>query len=51
MIDGYERLSQLADSDDHIIPGHDPLVLDYYPPPSNDLEGIVICLDVAPNKG
>jgi glyoxylase-like metal-dependent hydrolase (beta-lactamase superfamily II) len=51
MVDGYERLSQLADSDDHIIPGHDPLVLDYYPPPSKDLEGIVMCLDVAPNKG
>lgn len=31
MLDGYERLLELADGPDHIIPGHDPLVFDRYP--------------------
>ena len=26
MLNGFDRLRELADSDDHIIPGHDPLV-------------------------
>ena len=51
MVEGFQKLRDLADSNDHIIPGHDPLVLDYYPALSDDLEGIVVRLDVAPNKG
>lgn len=31
MLSGFDRLRQLADSDDHIIPGHDPLVRKLYP--------------------
>lgn len=31
MLNGYERLLELADDPDHIIPGHDPLVFDRYP--------------------
>ena len=31
MLDGYRRLLSLADSDDHLIPGHDPLVRQRYP--------------------
>jgi glyoxylase-like metal-dependent hydrolase (beta-lactamase superfamily II) len=31
MMRGYDRLRDLADSDDHIIPGHDPLVRAIYP--------------------
>ncbi|MDY7577697.1 N-acyl homoserine lactonase family protein [Herbaspirillum sp. RTI4] len=31
MLDGYVKLQQLADSPDHLIPGHDPLVLTSYP--------------------
>ena len=45
MVEGYGRLRALADSAGHIIPGHDPLVLERYPSPSRDLEGIVVRLD------
>jgi hypothetical protein len=34
-------MRRLASSPDHIIPGHDPLVLHRYPPPRPDLAGIV----------
>lgn len=41
MIDGYELISQLATSPDHIIPGHDPEVRRRYYNPSQKLpEGI-----------
>ncbi|MBT5512656.1 MAG: N-acyl homoserine lactonase family protein, partial [Rhodospirillaceae bacterium] len=36
------------DSDDHIVPGHDPKVLERYPAVSGELEGIAVRLDVAP---
>ncbi len=45
MVDGYAKLRSLADSAEHIIPGHDPLVLERYPAPSKELEGIVVRLD------
>jgi len=45
MVDGYAKLRALADSPAHIIPGHDPLVLERYPAPSRELEGIVVRLD------
>jgi len=45
MVEGYRRLSALADSPAHIIPGHDPLVLERYPAPSPGMEGIVARLD------
>jgi glyoxylase-like metal-dependent hydrolase (beta-lactamase superfamily II) len=45
MVDGYRRLTQLAESAAHVIPGHDPLVLARYPAPSRELEGIVARLD------
>ena len=45
MLEGYETLKRLADSPDHIVPGHDPLVMERYHAPSPELEGIVICLD------
>jgi glyoxylase-like metal-dependent hydrolase (beta-lactamase superfamily II) len=32
MLDGYDRLLELASSPDHVIPGHDPGVLVRYPP-------------------
>jgi hypothetical protein len=48
MIQGWGRLFALADSPDHVVPGHDPEVLRRYPPPGRDLEGIVVRLDVAP---
>jgi glyoxylase-like metal-dependent hydrolase (beta-lactamase superfamily II) len=45
MVQGYDRLRALADSPAHIIPGHDPLVLERYPAPSKALEGIAARLD------
>jgi glyoxylase-like metal-dependent hydrolase (beta-lactamase superfamily II) len=45
MVQGYGRLRALADSPAHIIPGHDPLVLERYPPPDSALQGIVARLD------
>ena len=48
MVRGYGALREQADSEDHIVPGHDPLVLDRYPAPDSRLQGTVIRLDVAP---
>jgi hypothetical protein len=31
VVEGYETLKKLASSRDHIVPGHDPLVLARYP--------------------
>ena len=45
MMEGWEKLRSLADSPDHVIPGHDPLVLERYAAPSRELQGIVARLD------
>ena len=45
MVDGYGRLRELADSPAHIIPGHDPLVLERYPAASDSLRGVIARLD------
>jgi glyoxylase-like metal-dependent hydrolase (beta-lactamase superfamily II) len=45
MMEGWGKLLALADSAAHVIPGHDPLVLDRYPAPSKELQGIVARLD------
>ncbi len=50
MLDGYLRLKELASSPEHVIPGHDPLVMQRYPAPSNELEGICVRLDVPPRS-
>ena len=49
MIDGYRTMALLADSSNHIIPGHDPLVRERYPAPFPEAEGIVMRLDVDPS--
>jgi hypothetical protein len=41
-------LIAVAPSEDHIVPGHDPLVMQLYPAPSRELEGIVVALDEEP---
>lgn len=48
MLDGFLRLKELAASPEHIIPGHDPLVMQRYPTPAADLEGMCVRLDVSP---
>jgi glyoxylase-like metal-dependent hydrolase (beta-lactamase superfamily II) len=45
MVEGYGRLRALASSPGHIIPGHDPLVLERYPAPSPRLSGAAARLD------
>ncbi len=51
MLEGHQKLFRLAGGDpDRIVPGHDPLVMDYYPPASAKLKGIVVRLDVPPKK-
>ena len=48
MLAGFTTMRGLAESDDHIIPGHDPQVMALYPAPRAGLEGIIARLDVAP---
>lgn len=50
LLEGYHTIRRLADSDDHVIPGHDPMVMRLYPAPAPDLEGVVVRLDVAPRE-
>ena len=45
VLEGYRRARELASSRDHIIPGHDPQVMDRYPAASPALEGWVARLD------
>ena len=45
MVEGYAKLRALAQSPAHVIPGHDPLVMERYRAPSPQLEGIVVRLD------
>lgn len=48
MMEGFEALYDLAPSPKHIIPGHDPLVMERYPEAREDLLGIAVALHVAP---
>ena len=41
MLAGYDAMRRLATSLQHIVPGHDPLVLERYPAARPGLEGIV----------
>lgn len=41
LLDGYDRITALVPTVDHVIPGHDPRVLDLYPAPSPELQGWV----------
>lgn len=48
MVEGWKRLRALAETPEHIIPGHDPEVLQRYPSPGDAYLGIVAALDAAP---
>jgi glyoxylase-like metal-dependent hydrolase (beta-lactamase superfamily II) len=50
VLEGYAEINRLADSPDHVIPGHDPLVADLYPAAAPGLEHLVMRLDVDPKK-
>src|SRR3954465_469944 len=49
MLEAYDPLRASAPTPQHIVPGHDPLVMKFYPPPRPELAGIVARLDVAPD--
>ena len=51
VLEGYDTVLRLATSRDHVIPGHDPLVMALYPPVSPDLAGFVARLDLPPKTG
>ena len=48
VLQGYETLRRLAESPEHVIPGHDPRVAEIYPAAAPGLEGLVVRLDVDP---
>jgi glyoxylase-like metal-dependent hydrolase (beta-lactamase superfamily II) len=47
-LEGYVTLRKLADSPDHVVPGHDPQVLDRYPAARSGVEDWIVRLDVQP---
>jgi glyoxylase-like metal-dependent hydrolase (beta-lactamase superfamily II) len=50
VLEGYKTLRRLASSPNHIIPGHDPLVLQRYQPAKDALKDWVARLDVDPKQ-
>jgi len=48
MVEGWRRLCELADAPEHVVPGHDPLVMRRYRAPRKALEGIAVRLDRRP---
>jgi glyoxylase-like metal-dependent hydrolase (beta-lactamase superfamily II) len=48
MVDGWRRLRELASAPQHVVPGHDALVMQRYRAPRPDLEGIAVRLDDEP---
>ena len=46
----YETFEELADSEDHVIPGHDPLVRSLYPALSADTGDDVVRVDAPPAR-
>lgn len=48
MVDGWRRLRELASAPRHVVPGHDPLVMQRYRAPRAELEGVVVRLDDEP---
>lgn len=48
MLESFDRVKAASPSPDHIVPGHDPLVMKYYRAPHPACEGVVVRLDEAP---
>ena len=44
-LEGYRRVHELADSAQHVVPGHDPPVLTRYPAANRETEGWIVRLD------
>jgi glyoxylase-like metal-dependent hydrolase (beta-lactamase superfamily II) len=50
VLEGYDLLERLASSRQHVIPGHDPAVLDRYPAAGLGLQDWVVRLDAEPKR-
>jgi glyoxylase-like metal-dependent hydrolase (beta-lactamase superfamily II) len=50
VLEGYTTIKRLAESADHIVPGHDPQVVERYPAAAPGLDGWVVRLDVEPTS-
>jgi glyoxylase-like metal-dependent hydrolase (beta-lactamase superfamily II) len=50
MLEGHKMLFRLASSDNHVIPGHDPLVLKRYPAAKPETEGWIVRVDAEPKR-
>ncbi|AHF79394.1 Metallo-beta-lactamase family protein (plasmid) [Sodalis praecaptivus] len=50
MMAGYQTVKRLADTADHIVPGHDPLILRRYPALSPETEGWIVRVDLPPQN-
>jgi glyoxylase-like metal-dependent hydrolase (beta-lactamase superfamily II) len=48
VLDGYERIEELADSQAHIVPGHDPRLFDLYALVPNDRGHTIAALHTPP---
>jgi len=51
MVDGWRKLHSLACAPQHVVPGHDPLVMQRYRAPDPSMEGTVVRLDAEPSSG
>jgi glyoxylase-like metal-dependent hydrolase (beta-lactamase superfamily II) len=51
MIAGHERIRELADSDDHVVPAHDPRIARIYPGSDNHPGASVFRVDLPPTVG
>ncbi len=49
MLEGHRRCFELASDPALVVPGHDPLVFDRYPPAGPGLDGIAVRLDIEPS--
>lgn len=50
MIAAHDTIRALADSDDHILPAHDPRLLQLYPAAAPKLDGKILRLDLPPEN-
>ncbi|RAR47501.1 glyoxylase-like metal-dependent hydrolase (beta-lactamase superfamily II) [Paraburkholderia unamae] len=48
MLEGYRTVNRLADSPAHVIPGHDPAVLEKYPSANHETNGWIVRVDLEP---
>ena len=51
MVLAHDRMRELADSEDHIVPAHDPRIMELYPAVAAEFEGRAVRLDVVPRNG